>query len=208
MALVSSLIGYDLDGVLCDTMPCFVQHWKEKYDWVIEDTDNRQFEMPMPPGYNFKDIHQDIIDAINTFQPYMYPHAYALEIVREIGNKLNQVPIIITARHPENEEITRRWLNHWLAYPFDLVLTGNKNKADAVAECEGMLYFVEDRYKTAHQISHVCEKVYMPRRVWNQGRELTQSNIIPISNLIEVYNDILGSGSEDTDSDSGDSSDS
>lgn len=197
MALVSSQIGYDIDGVLCDTMPAFIQYWKENYDWDIDDITSRVFEMPMPPDYNFKDIHFDIITAINTFQPYLYPHAYAMELVREIGNKLNQVPILITARHEDNEEVTRRWLNHWLSYPYDLVMAGGKSKADIIAECEGMLYFVEDRYKAVHSIAPVCEKVYMPRRAWNEGRELTRENIVPVNNLIDVYNDIFGTNEEE-----------
>jgi len=196
MALLSSQIGYDMDGVLCDTMPAFQQYWLDNYDHIIDNTTLRGFEIPFGENYNFKNLHKDIIAAINMFQPYLYPHAYALELVREIGTKLNQVPIIITARHRENYDVTVAWLDHWLAYPYELIMSGNKAKADVISEQEGMLYFVEDRYKTVHSVAPVCEKVYMPRRTWNQGRELLRDNIYEVNNLIEVYNDILGEKEE------------
>lgn len=202
MTLISSQIGYDFDGVLCHTMPAFIQYWKDKYGWDIDCINTREFRMDFGPDYNFKHIVEDIETSINMFQPYLYPHTYAMELVREIGTRLNQVPIIITARSENNREVTEMWLNHWLAYPYELIMTGDTPKADVVAEQEGMLYFVEDRYSTCHSLAQLCDKVFMPRRPWNIGRDLLSEAIVPVNNLVEVYNDILGNSDTDSRDDS------
>ena len=191
MTEINSLIGYDFDGVLCDTMPCFVRHWKDKYDFTVADVETRTFNLDFFPEYDFKNAHDDIAEAINTYNQYCYPHTFAMEIVREIANRLNQVPIIITSRPEVNKEITEAWLQHWLGIPYLLIMIDGKSKADSIAEQEGMIYFVEDRYRTVHSISHLVEKVYMPIRVWNTGRELKADNIIPVGSLVDVYEDMF-----------------
>lgn len=191
-----TMIGYDFDGVLCDTMPAFLAYWKAKYDWVIADFDTRQFEMPFQPDYNFKDVYDDIAESINEYNAYCYPHAFAMELVREMANRSNEVPIIITARVEENRKVTEMWLQHWLGIPYELELTNGKTKAELIAEHDGMLYYIEDRFQTVNEIAPVCEKVYMPTRVWNTGRPLQHDNIMPVANLIEVYNDIFGDEDE------------
>jgi uncharacterized HAD superfamily protein len=182
-------------------MPAFMLYWKENYDWVVEDYDEEGkclgWNMPMPPDYNFKDIHDDIAKAINTYQNYLYPHAFAMEMIRELARASNSPPVIITARREDNRDVTNEWLQYHLGIPFDLRMVNNGPKMDVIAECQGMQYFVEDRFKAAHDISHVCDKVYMPRQPWNQGREITRENVIPVHNLVEVYNDILGNDTED-----------
>jgi uncharacterized HAD superfamily protein len=182
-------IAYDFDGVLCSTMPAFHQYWKEKYNWKIFDHEkgNRSFEMPMPEDYNFKFISKDIEEAINKFQSFLYPHAYAMELVREMANNFNEQPIIITARNAANKDVTDAWLKRYLGIPYVLYLVGGdtgENKPKLI-EGLGVKYFVEDRFKTVNSIKS-CRKVFMPDRPWNGNRK-PNKHVLRVRNLIDVW---------------------
>jgi uncharacterized HAD superfamily protein len=190
-------IGYDFDGVICETMPAFHQYWKEKYSWSIFDGDSRTFEMPMPKDYDYKNISDDIEEALNLYQSFLRPYGYALEMMREIANVLNQTPIIITARRIQNREVTDEWLSHYLGIPYTLVFAEGRSKPSICEEWK-VTSFVEDRFKTVGNLAHVCDHVYMPDRVWNSGREHRGfKNIHRVNNLIDVY-DLMFSGEEGT----------
>jgi uncharacterized HAD superfamily protein len=180
-------VGYDFDGVLCETMPAFHQYWYEKYGWRILDGETRTFDMPMPPDYDFKNIYSDIVEALNLYQPYLRPHAYAMEMVREMARQSNETPIIITARSLKNKEVTENWLKDYLGIPFTLVMD-TKSKAETIAEWR-IKYFVEDRFKTVNTLN-MCEKVFMPDRSWNSGR-VPQDFVVRVNNLIEVWDEIM-----------------
>ena len=180
-------IAYDFDGVICSIMPAFHQYWKEKYDWTIFDGDTRTFNMPMPKDYDFKHISDDIAEAINLYQSFMRPCAYAVEMVREIANVMNQTPIIITARRYENKEVTEEWLRHYLGIPYSLTFAEGRGKPDICKEWK-ITHFVEDRFRTVGNLAEVCDHVYMPDRVWNSRRKhLEFDNITRVNNLIDVY---------------------
>ena len=124
----SKTIGYDFDGVICEVMPAFHQYWKEKYNWMMFDGNLRTFDMPMPEDYNVKHISDDIAEATNLYQAYMRPPAYAVEMIREIANVLNETPIIITARRKETSEVTDEWLKNYLSIPYTLVFAEGRSK--------------------------------------------------------------------------------
>jgi len=174
-------------------MPAFHQYWSEKYDWRIFDGDGRSFNMPMPPDYDMKNIHSDIVEAINLYQPYLKPHAFAMEMVREFANRWNETPLIITARRPENVEVTDSWLQHYLGIPYTLVTTGSEvsssgeNKPDTIAKW-GVRYFVEDRFKTCNNIKS-CDQVFMPDRPWNTHR-VPLDHVMRVNNLLGVWDEV------------------
>jgi uncharacterized HAD superfamily protein len=183
-------IAYDFDGVLCDTMPAFIQYWQEKYSWTIWEHTTNTFNMPLPEDYDYSKIHGDIVEAVNLYQPYLQPYAFAMEMVREIAREYNEQPIIITARRPENVEVTRSWLKAYLGIPFTLISTGEKgkgsgeNKPDVIAEHK-IQYFVEDRFKTCNSIKS-CDAIFMPDRPWNWDRT-PLDHVIRVNNLLDVW---------------------
>ena len=183
--------------MICDIMPAFHQYWKEKYNWMIFDGEVLEFEMPMPEGYDIKHISDDVAEATNLYQAYMRPHAYAVEMIREIANVLNETPIIITARRKETSEVTDEWLKHYLGIPYTLVFTEGRSKSSICEEWK-ITHFVEDRFKTVGNLAQVCSAVYMPDRARNSGREHKGfDNIHRVNNLIDVY-DIMFKDEEGT----------
>jgi uncharacterized HAD superfamily protein len=193
-------IAYDFDGVLCDTMPAFHQFWREKYNHEIRDFTSSTFEMNLQDGYDLKDIYKDITDAINTYQPYLQPYAFALELVREFARQYNEQPIIITARRAESREVTSSWLKAYLGIPFTLMIVGEAGTASGANKPEilaglGVKYFVEDRFKTCNSIKS-CERVFMPDRSWNWNRT-PLDHVVRVNNLLDVWDYIEGGEGED-----------
>ena len=181
-------IGYDFDGVLCESMPAFHRHWKEKYGFDMFDLGHPTFEMPMPEDYDLKDIHEDIVEALNTYQLYLHPHSYAMEMVREFAKEFNETPIIITARSKKVTRSTNEWLKMCLGIPYTLVhVEGHGNKADVIASYK-VKHYVEDRFRTCNQINS-CEKVFMPDRAWNWDRT-PQDHVVRVHDLVDVWDHI------------------
>jgi uncharacterized HAD superfamily protein len=172
-------------------MPACQQLWYEKYGFQMIDSRPRGFDMPMPGGYDSKKIHDDIVEAISTYQMYMRPYAFAMEMVREMARQFNEQPIIITARPAKLKDITETWLKEYLGIPYTLVTTGSEQaatKADAITDFR-IKYFVDDRFRTVNALN-MCEKAYMPDRIWNSGRT-PQDFVVRVANLIEVWDDIM-----------------
>jgi uncharacterized HAD superfamily protein len=180
-------IAYDFDGVLCDTFPAFEQHWFTKYDWLIPQSDS--WNMGMPEDYDIKLMHDDILEAHELYQAYLYPHAFSMESVRHMANELQESPIIITARKPESRGVTEAWLKHWLGIPFTLYLTAGSRK-DELIESLNIRYFVEDRFKVANEIALVCDTCFMPSRPWNVGRT-PGKKVTRIRDLVNIIDTVL-----------------
>lgn len=180
-------IAYDFDGVICDTMPAFEQHWFTKYDWLIPQSDS--WEIGMPEGYDYKHIVDDISEAHQLYQSYLYPHTFACESIRHIANQLQESPIIITARRREDREVTEAWLKHWLGIPYTMYVTSGKRKDDIVKSMK-IRYFVEDRFKVATEVGEVCDTCFMPNRPWNAGRSTT-SRVTRINDLVNIIDTVL-----------------
>jgi hypothetical protein len=194
----TTTIAYDFDGVLCNTMPAFHQFWFEKYNWNIWEGEARTFLMPMPEDYDFKNINTDIQEALNMYQAYLHPHAYAMEMVREMARQFNEQPIIVTARAAVNKDATDAWLKFHLGIPYTLYCIGGDTGEGKPEVLAGMhiRYFVEDRFKTVNNIKS-CETVFMPSRPWNTGRT-PLDHVVRVNNLIEVWDYIMQEGEDDS----------
>lgn len=180
-------IAYDFDGVLCNSMPAFHQYWQEKYNYRMSDYKHNSFEMPMPKDYNMSNIYSDIVESINLYQTYLWPHTFAMEMMREFAREYNEQPIIITARSRKTTEVTDAWLRHYLGIPFTLVhVGGHSGKADIVGPEYGVQYYVEDRFRTVNQLAKTEVKTFMPERPWNYGRPLPD-NVVIVNNLLDVW---------------------
>ena len=178
-------IGYDLDGVICNTMFAFHQFFRKKYDHWIFDSEKPEFRTPMPEDYDYKNIHDDIAEAINTYQRFLYPHSGSIEAIREIQSRSGRRwPIIITARSIKCYKASKEWLNKWLGDHVLVMVDGADNKMSWIDKFK-LDYYVEDRYKTCLKMSKVLKSVFMPDRPWNFGRPLPD-NVIKVRDLVDV----------------------
>jgi hypothetical protein len=186
---LESVIGYDIDGVLCNPMPMFAKWFLENKGFDPTEYYKNRFKMWCPPSYDPHDFHKDIATATIEGLEYTYPLNDNLEAVRSLSDALGQIPIMITARSERTREATIQWLNYWFHYAYGLVMNGRKG--ETVQKYKHMKYFVEDRYRNVLYLAPVCHTVFMVRSPWNAGRQLPYPNIIPVDNLWDVKDYVL-----------------
>jgi len=170
-------IGIDVDGVLADAMSAFLPRIKSDYglDVMIEDIVQYDFEKCTPVSKTMMDCIYSDPDFFYSLKPL--PDAVAAtQYLRMAGFEI----FIITSRIPEMVGVTTDWLEAH-RFEFDSVVISN-DKAH-YASFVGLNYFIEDRYKTAMQLSEHC-RVFLIDYPWNQR---------PLPNVVRVkgWNDII-----------------
>lgn len=185
---MSKNIAFDLDGVIID----FYQH--------IEKALYRAFGVNLPEhehtSYNF-DIPgvstKQIIDIVNNCLIYntvdAKPLNNSIEVLRDLFRFTKKPLVFITARTYNSKIPTELWLKKYLQdIPFKLFMT-EYNPKNNVIEDENINIFVDDRYKTIHditKISHLQHSLLFDSP-WNRGRHLKSKKIDRIKNLYEIF---------------------
>jgi len=132
-------IGVDIDGVVCDSYPSWLGELNRHYGKEIKELHSYEmhllFEVPYEDMNNF---FVENVEHLFTVPQPMPGVKKALEIIR----REHQV-YLVTARRPEEEEITRKWLvAHEI--PFDeLMMVGDRRKWDVCKEHK-LEMFIED----------------------------------------------------------------
>ncbi|HCC53869.1 MAG TPA: hypothetical protein DEQ20_02935 [Desulfobulbaceae bacterium] len=172
MHIHPSLIGFDIDGVVADTMEAFIRMARTGYGAKIRPEEITEFQvedcLDLDPSM-VEEIFSRLLDE---------PIACGLRLMRHARQVLTEFAdhgtlTFITARSQKTP--IARWLKKELGpQVYDrvrLVATGeHDNKAVHIKEM-GLSFFVDDRAQTCLQLAQ--EKGIQPivyRQAWNQGK--------------------------------------
>ena len=140
-------IAFDIDEVVAAFLPLFLKVLKKESGIELSLKDITDFELSTV-NLPKKELRRIVNKAVNNpFNMKMMPGA------KEVINKLldkGQVTFV-TAR--KNGKLITQWIHNELGFSDIVVvaMNGHDNKARALKR-RGILYFVDDRLKTCHQL--------------------------------------------------------
>lgn len=185
-------IGVDIDGVISDSYPAWLQQLNRHFGkniTVIEDYEmHLVFDVP----------HEDMSDFFvhNMEQVFMQPKPVAgaragIEELIAAGHEI----IYVTARTPEEEEITLRWLTKHEIPHEQVLFTGLKSKLSLV-ESWGMDVFIEDYMVNASEIASIGVPVFLLNTSYNQGK--LPAGVVRCDDWADILEGIYGLDERDT----------
>jgi len=182
------MIGFDLDGVICDTYSVLRNQikFRTKHDIHKEPQKYFKINIPMHTDLEVGNLINTII-LENSDEIQFLPNAkeYLVKI-----HRLIKYPIcFITAREHFLTTVTRKWLDDNLSgtgVKFKVFFCKSKFK---VAHCKdlGLKYFVEDKPFTIDELSEHIHKVYVINQEWNLSWKPKRKNVVRLDSLREVY---------------------
>lgn len=176
-------IGFDLDGVVCDLYPVWVDLLVKKYN------------VPAPEKINTYDflLWFPMLDEdeIKSVLPTLYKMIEETNVVRGSNKFLHRYykeskePIIfITARWPIVHEETVYWIKNWIDLPFK-IFHSQSSKKYKIIEKLGLDAFVDDHAVVVNSLVGRGIEVYLLNQPWNENDEITEE-VIKINNLNEI----------------------
>ncbi len=167
-------IGIDLDDVLADSLPHYLQAFNRRFGLDVELADGAwriADRFPHIPRQEADDFFTELIADGFFSSRSLIPHAKeAVETLADDGHDL----YIITGRTPRDEEITMDWLTRvGVLSHFEAVMHRTRepvghHKSSAASELQLDL-FIEDELAVALAVSETAIPVLLFDRPWNQG---------------------------------------
>ncbi len=158
-------VGVDIDGVISDSYTSWLQELNRHYGkniTVLED-----YEMHLVFDVPWDDMNDFFIQNTEQLLSMPQPMQGAKEGIETLLKEGHEV-IYITARIPEEKEVTIRWLQKY-RIPYEHVLfTGFKSKVDLINQW-GMHVFVEDYLVNARSIADSGVPALLLNASYNQG---------------------------------------
>jgi len=167
-----SLIGFDIDGVVADTMEAFIRLAMRDHNTRVFPEEITEFQVE-----ECLDLHPGLIAGI--FSRLMEePVACGLRLMNDAGKVLTEfarhAPLTFITARPLKKPIAR-WLKRELGPQVfsrsKIIATGEHDaKAEHIREM-GLAYFVDDRAQTC--LALAGEKGIQPivfRQPWNRGK--------------------------------------
>lgn len=192
-------IGYDIDGCVVDSAPFFTALLMQKYeleDIRARDKDGHEkfyFKLKDVPG---EEVSELIAYAISKYHPVMREVQGAVWAISQIYCVTGDKPIYLTTRkgYPTPAHIDvlfDNWLtDRGLNMPYICKRVTRHGQKPEWAQKLGITHYVEDRYKNAHQLAEVCEKVYLMHTEYN-NRPIKAPNIQRVYHWGQVVEDYL-----------------
>lgn len=168
--LTATTTGFDVDGVIADTMRLFVDIARESFR-----VEHLQYEDIT--SYNLEeclDLPPDIIDAIiqqiieGTHAPRLHAISGCCQTMARFG--ANGHPVRFVTARP-GAGVIRAWLESTLpldADQIEVVATGSFEAKTAVLHSKGIQVFVEDRLETCFLLSQAGITPIVFAQPWNR----------------------------------------
>lgn len=180
-------LGFDLDGVLYDWHEGVLDYFKDMGQVSPMTTVADLFAFPEEDGiiHHWSKWIKDYITHLpEFFEAPIDPRK--LDIVRELGREYEIA--YITARVPELEYFTKRWIvRNGLPQPENTYVT-NGSKRNIVDGLE-LDYMIEDRPKYAVELADITTVILLTRP-WNE--KLPDDGYVRIDTLEELIPLLLG----------------
>ncbi len=179
-------IGIDIDGVVADSFPA----WLEEL--------NRYFgrNVPAITDYQIHELFNVSWEAMDRFfstqkeKLFMMPEPItgAREGIENFLSEGHEI-VYITARWPDEESVTRRWMKKYEIPHQDMIFTGHQEKAEVVKE-KKLDMFIEDYLLNAQKIAQTGTTVLLLDALYNRAKD--EERIIRCQNWPEINRSVKG----------------
>jgi uncharacterized HAD superfamily protein len=183
--------GIDIDNVICDSIPCYLERYNEKFSKSLkfEEIANFYFVGNKDGISKFEAdlfIHHTLHDE--NFQMSLKPNKVAVDIINK-WRKSGYYIHYITARPISTENITKQWLkNHkFITKKSSLHLVdyniyeNDISYKKTIAEKNGVNIMIEDSLEIVNNIGIFSILIDKP---WNQGR--LKNNVTRVKSWNEI----------------------
>ena len=176
MKIHPKLIGFDIDGVVADTMEAFIRLAAEDYGVSVLPEDITRFQVEKCLDVDLNMINE-IFDRL-LFEPEksgLMPMDHAPAVLEEFSR---YGPLTFITARPHRDPIAawlKATLGHEVFKKVRLVATGEHDgKVDYVREMD-LQYFVDDRAQTCRQLADAGISPIVFQQPWNAGRHELQT---------------------------------
>ena len=157
-------IGVDIDGVVSDSYPAWLEELNRHFGKNITVLDN--YEMHLVFDVPREDMNEFFVGNVERLFLMANPVSGALEGIQTLLREGHEV-IYVTARTPEEKDVTVRWLTmHGIPHEH-VLFTGFKSKVDFVKQW-GIEAFIEDYQENAKVIAESGVPVFLLNASYNQ----------------------------------------
>jgi phosphoglycolate phosphatase-like HAD superfamily hydrolase len=156
-------VKFDLDGTLVDLRPIFERELDRMYGVQVQPS-NHFHITTFPTQLTNSEIWRVFKSAYKFYKEIPVKQG-ATELLTKLYEITGQPPTIVTARSNQTAAETHKLIDRFLKVPYQVAFSnGGINKA---AHLNNVDYFVDDRRRTALQLSYNGKFVYMPRNPYN-----------------------------------------
>ena len=198
---INAPIAFDLDGVLNESgkklRSGVANFFGKRVDQIINRDpvhgyEKFHFTIPGPTDGEIRAAVNHVIKR-DSFQYKSSPHMR--EVLTWLYKETNMPITVVTARHPDNMEVTYKWLKYRLGnVPFRLIMVNGMQKEVVLTRINTRI-FIDDRYKTVKTLENHIMYPVLYSRPWNQGRPepagaatiLNLGGVVPLLYLLEEY---------------------
>lgn len=164
-------VGFDIDGVVADTMRAFIRIAREEYN--IDTLHKGMITsywlercLPIPEEVVLKIVHQLVHEPLYVG---LNPIQHAREALLAYAQRS---PLIFVTARPEQAPI-HRWLQELLPElpetHIQVIATGQHSAKALLLKDLGIETFIEDHLETCHQIHQAGIQALVFDQPWNQG---------------------------------------
>jgi phosphoglycolate phosphatase-like HAD superfamily hydrolase len=182
-------IAFDFDGVICDAYNIFRGHYFDMFGHNMEPEDEHErFEFDIVNNPHFEDWWwKEIPVAIAQYQHVAPPTPGSVEALRAFYIKYGEV-VIITAREPSDAvmQVTKLWCDKVFDFPYEIHFVASSHEKKKEMLRLGIRHYVDDRFKTAVNLSEILHTSFLFNRPWNGNRLHGMDNIKRVDTLWQM----------------------
>lgn len=158
-------IGVDIDGVTSDSYTVWLGELNRYYGKNIEVLEDYHLELVYDvPWDDMNDFFVENVERLFMLPSPMKGAKQGIETLLAKGHEL----IYVTARSPEEKDVTLRWMDKYEIPYENIIFAGMKSKVDLVKEWQLKL-FIEDYTGNAEAIAKSGIQVLLLDSTYNQG---------------------------------------
>lgn len=179
-------IGVDIDGVVSDSYPYWLQELNRHFGKdvkIITDYDMHTiFDVPRS---DMNDFFVSNVESLLFMPDIVVGAKEGIETLVKEGHEI----IYVTARAPEEKDVTLRWLAKGDIPHEHVLFSGFNSKVDLVKEWE-IEVFIEDYHVNAQQIAEIGVPVFLLTTSYNQAHEGLPEGITRCQNWEDIVEGI------------------
>jgi len=173
-------IGVDIDGVILDQTTQIIAFAERKFGIKMQREKMTEFSLEKTHKITRSQLHEIFSDPDYNASLQPLPNVAAALYTLQLHRFWIE---IISVRYSTLFDATIESFSvHDI--PYDMMFLGITDKLQHAIN-NGIEYFVEDRYKTAVELSKHCRTVFLMSYLYNQNRPLPD-NVIPVTGWTEI----------------------
>lgn len=158
-------IGVDIDGVTSDSYTVWLGELNRYYSKNIEVLED--YNLHLVYNVSWDDMNNFFVENVERLFMLPPPMKGAKQGIETLLAKGHEV-IYVTARSPEEKDVTVRWMDKYKIPYEHIIFSGMKSKVDLVKEWQLEL-FIEDYVGNAEAIAKSGIQVLLLNASYNQG---------------------------------------